>query len=387
MKLKDSILLIDDTPSKRELLLKALEDEFADGSVHIQTVTDQNVDEYLPVKDDGLNKGIRSGAPEDRLSFYLQNNPNIKLVIVDHDLSLLESQMSESVVAAACQNAGVPHCRYSRTTGFQTTRQQLLELVEKSQVYSIKIDIRDIESFDFGNQPVCLSTIRNIYEGFEQLRCLIFRMDKEMLNKGPAAILSSILGYPGLEPMFQQYATSYSVMAEILKIREIMDGDTKTEFEPIIRHRLSYILGFWLYNVILKYPGILLNEVAASSYVNLDVDCFLKNKDAFSDAKYQGPFSKMNNHSYWWRYKLDDILIDNDCEDGINYLQSQGIDDLKPSVCHVSKDTPAGFYCLFTKSPISLEHSVGSLSWMPNGADLSRVSKDLYDEVAPFLGF
>ncbi|WP_051030621.1 hypothetical protein [Alishewanella aestuarii] len=195
--MKDTILIIDDTPDKRDMLLSVLQKEFSGDEVQIITVTKENVSEFLPQRDREENKAIRSGAPEDRLCFYFQSNPHIKLVIVDHDLSLLDSQLSESVVASACQNAGIPHCRYSRTTGYQTARQKLLELVEKSHVYSIKIDINDIEHSEFGESPVCLSTIRNIFEGFNQLKELIQEMHKDLLEKGPAAILATILGYPG----------------------------------------------------------------------------------------------------------------------------------------------------------------------------------------------
>lgn len=387
--MNDTILLIDDSDDKREILLSCLTKEFAGTDVTISAISKDNVDDFLPAKDDTGENGPETNAPEDRFYFYLISNPRVKLVVVDHDLSMLDSNLSESVVATACQNAGVPHCRYSRSTTHQTTRQKLNELVEQSHVYSVKIDITDIEVAEFGDNPESPQKIKSIYEGFQSLELSLEKFDPEQLKNGPAQLLSEMLGFPGLSTVFHQYATAYSVFSEIIKIHQIIeeDSDQKTEFADIIRRRLNYILGFWLHNVILRYPGIIINEIAAASYLNLSTEDFLTYSQKFSDAKYEGPFSTTTETTYWWRYKLDDILIDSDCEDGIEFLGKADIENIKPSICYVSGGSPAGYYCLFEKKPISEEVSIGSLDWMPRGADLSRVNRDKYDEVAPLAGF
>lgn len=336
--MRDAILLIDDTPDKRDALSEALKKEFASSEVDIILVTQDSISDFLPSKEVLQEAGIDSGAPEDRFCYYLESNPNIKLVVVDHDLSLLNSQLSEPVVATACQNAGVPHCRYSRTTRYQTTRQKLIELVEKSHVYSVKLDISDIDNLEFGIELESTKTVRCIFEGFNQLRSMIETIDEELLSKGPAAILAHVLDFPGLESIFHRYASAYSVMAEVLKIREIIENDRENLTKPIIKNRLTYTLGFWLYNVILKYPGVILNDAAAASYLNLSSSTFTHNKDKFHLALYNGPFSSSELSDYWWRYSLDDILIDNGYDDGVELLRSSGVEDIEHQLvtCRVS---------------------------------------------------
>lgn len=387
--MKNQILIIDDTEDKRKSLVEALSVELQGLDVELVVVTENNVASFFPKRGEPGTEGLETDAPEDRFCCYLESHPNIKLVIVDHDLSLLNTQISESVVASACQNAGVPHCRYSRTVRHQTPRQKLLELIEKSQIYSVKLDISDISLTDIGVPQESTRIVRCIYEGFEHLRRLIAQIDETLLNRGPSVVLATILEKPELDFMFQQYAGSYNVLAEAIKIYDILEQ--KNNYIPdrtrIIKNRLVYTIGFWLVNVIMKYPGVILNTTSASSYLNLNENDFIKHSEHFSQAKYSGPFEYFSKNGYWWRHHLDDLLISSESDNGICFLDKKGIKDILPSVCYVTNKSPAGYYCLFEKKQISLEASIGALNWMPSGADLSRVQKDSYEEVAPLLGY
>ena len=101
----------------------------------------------------------------------------------------------------------------------------------------------------------------------------------------------------------------------------------------------------------------------------------------FDNARYSGPFSDAS--PYWWRSIFDDEVLDIGLDE---YLSGMGYTgEVSSSVCSVSQNSPAGYYDIFTNKPISFSESVGNLSWVPKGADLTRARTDKYDELAPIL--
>ncbi len=68
------------------------------------------------------------------------------------------------------------------------------------------------------------------------------------------------------------------------------------------RH-LSCLLGYWLWDSVLRYPGVVVNMVAASSDLNIEQEVFENEDDVrncFSPALYDGPFKEAKG-SMWWR--------------------------------------------------------------------------------------
>jgi hypothetical protein len=168
------------------------------------------------------------------------------------------------------------------------------------------------------------------------------------------------------------------MIAELMPVRGAND-------EVTLKRRIPTALGYWLYDSVLRFPGIVVNEIAAASYLNIDAEQFRDRpriQGLFSSALYQGPFADPKA-PIWWRDKLDDLLQKAKAKDGRSLVHKVLKTTVKP--CFDGKKR-AGYYCVVTGKPVSKENSRGQISWLPRGADLSRVRKDIYEELAPWIG-
>lgn len=148
-------------------------------------------------------------------------------------------------------------------------------------------------------------------------------------------------------------------------------------------------VGYWIHNQLLPFPGVLLNAVAAASYLDIDPVQFAGDVTSqFDGAKYHGPFSELAE--YWWIAELDAIcaaqMVDTDRtmltgRQAAERLLSRAI---RCARCAAGHDG-AGYYCLITKKPVCAEHSVRPGTWLPLGADRSRIEKTKYEELSAWL--
>lgn len=365
------IIIIDDKPEQQLALQGALAPLITDKYIAQVWTAEQ-----LKQKWDGqfVNDESASNADEDVWFRVFQSESDIAVVVADHDLSAINTvRISESAITDACKQASIPVCTYHRKPKLVTEAQYLKQIVSQTRSFSIAIDISNMEQ--------AAREIISVADGFDRLINSYSEVAQDSRNKGPAAILAQILGKPGLTNYFSRYASGPTLASDLIEY--ISPSANAMENKTAIERRVPFILGCWLYNYILPFPGILPNEVASASYVNLSLEDFSKNKDKFDNARYSGPFGDVKN--YWWRSDLDRVLIASDCEDGVAYLNKQGI-TATPSICVVKQESPAGYYCLIKKAAISLNASKGRLSWIPEGADLCRIDTDTYDSIAPIMG-
>ncbi len=82
---------------------------------------------------------------------------------------------------------------------------------------------------------------------------------------------------------------------------------------------------------------------------------------------------------------LDDIVSGEDCDDGLELVRKKVNPEIQPSHCREDSSKSAGYYCIISREPVSLENSKGGLSWFPRGADLTRISKTPFDELGPWI--
>jgi hypothetical protein len=151
--------------------------------------------------------------------------------------------------------------------------------------------------------------------------------------------------------------------------------------------RQACLMGYWLWDSVLRFPGVTVGIIPASSYLNIQQEVFEKNLDIqnlFSKARYQGPFAAAKIHM-WWRGMLDDIVAESGCGDGREFVSKQLKLDIPPSRCCEDRSIPAGYSCMLKEKPVSLKHSKGGLPWFPRGADLARVSTKALEELGPWL--
>jgi hypothetical protein len=162
----------------------------------------------------------------------------------------------------------------------------------------------------------------------------------------------------------------------------------KDASSEVVQHqRVNTALGTWLYDSVLRFPGVLLESVAAASFLNIQPKQFRENAilKLFSSALYVGPFVDDENPR-WWRHLLGDLLNESKSEDGRAFAAKKTKAEVAPCTCSVDHKSPAGFICAVTLKPVCKPHSVGQVGWLPRGADLTRVTKDIFDELSPWIG-
>ncbi len=376
------ILLVEDHEAMRERIARQIDEATDDPSVRLLRVDENNVNTLVGKEGISNEMALAEGI--------MENHPNVALIVVDHDLSNLKTPaISESSITAAAHTLAIPVCRYHRQPSSPSLRiDALWEL--NARVYSIDLkapSVAEKESHRFGTE------VLNILEGFRQIAIGYQALEEPVRKKGAPAVLSYILGKPKLEDFFAAYSEGIPFLNDMLIVRKLMEESSREGAEQVsgpapddLSRRIPYMLGYWLHNFILRFPGLILNETAAASYLDINTEDFKKDEvwRCFDEARYEGPFSKARR--YWWRPMLDDLLIEKGSRDEI--LQEKGIDakSVAHAKSHVSGTSPAGYYDIFSDRPISKEDSIGSLSWIPSGADLARVARDRYEEIAPILG-
>ncbi|HUX66228.1 MAG TPA: hypothetical protein VMV31_01930 [Terriglobales bacterium] len=309
----------------------------------------------------------KDGTYESRLEKLLQKAPlsNATLVLADQDLSKSGGSfagLSVNAVAAASTRLSIPLCSYSR----QSTASDYEWRRRWEEAY---ITLK----FQPGRLAELARRALIIARGFATIRAAL---EKAPADKTPSRLLATILGRPDSADKLAQYGMGDQSRLTIVPKEGNWDN-----------RRASLFLGYWLWNSILRYPGLLANEVAAASHLNLGIKVFKgpQVQALFQKAVYRGPFADRQDPR-WWRTALDEILGAADVADGLELVRARVDKRAKRSSCSVEPADSAGYYCPILEHPVSLKSSRGSLPWFPRGADLTRVCSTCLDSYGPWLG-
>jgi hypothetical protein len=202
---------------------------------------------------------------------------------------------------------------------------------------------------------------------------------RRLVRTTPGVLIAHVLGKPEYADKIALYASGDQDRLASMK-RD--DGENDKDYHA----RLWCSLGYWLWDSLLRYPGVLVNRVAAASYLNIHDDDFVvpEVQEPFISAKYNGPFAD-EARPQWWRGMLDDIVAESGSSDGREFASKRLGREVRRSECSEEPGIPAGYYCMLSEKPVSLKNSRGGLPWFPRGADLARVSKSKMEELEPWL--
>ena len=321
------------------------------------------------------DRSASTKAHEDRLTADLrkQGYDDATLWVSDRDLSRTQSYngLSEAIVSKVAARFGVPICKYA--TG-----------ANDDEVFKRQRHWGDAQIIlDSGDENILATSIVVIATGFrfigKKLKSATEKTADDPRARTPATVMSRLLDRPEEADRIALYGSGDQKM-----ISEILPFATDATGRKQLEGRLPSLLGYWLYDSILRFPGLLVNSTAAASYLNISVSAFRKSsiRTLFKSALYKGPFSDTDN-PLWWRKDLDRILFAAKAEDGNRYARRK----LRKAVPRcLDGGKRAGLYCMVTETPVSEENSVGNISWFPPGADLARVRRDVYDQMGPWLG-
>ena len=266
---------------------------------------------------------------------------------------------------------GLPFCQYSRHPGDDD--KEIARFQGLRQWSSEEITLKGSGPKEWATQAAAL------FQGFELIKSAYAKLGDK--GRTPAAALAAILEHPESESRIALYGSGdQGFLSEILSF---YDPDQPNSPKELLQ-RMPRILGNWLFLSILRFPGILVNETAAASYLNIDHKDFAESevREHFKDASYAGPFANLG--PWWWRAELDSMIGEAECKDGREYIEKKGItvSECKDAITNER----AGYYCMLTQKPVSAENSRGGVSWFPSGADLARIQKDKFEQITALVG-
>lgn len=355
------IVLFEDSKKYERELLSALKTALRDKGEPILFQAGTRKDDGRQVMYEALLEQDLSGA----------GLLDASLIVADLDLSSLNlyGGLSEQAVRRVADKFGIPECSYARG---EKEGQELLRNAELREA-RIAVSLRD------GNDEFAKRVV-SIAEGFAFIENHLPDALKTPGKKSPGKVLAIILGKPEYAEKISLYASGdQHRLASVLRVKG-------SEHEKL--RRLTCLLGYWLWDSVLRYPGVVVNEVATSSYLNIREDSFRTNPDIqrlFTKARYNGPFAEAIG-PVWWRGVLDDIVAASGASDGRDFAAKQLQQEVASSQCCEDPSKPAGYYCMLSKKPVSLENSKGGLTWFPRGADLARISNKKFGKKR-FPGF
>jgi hypothetical protein len=288
------------------------------------------------------------------------------LIVADQNLAKNPAfpGLSVGTVATVSQTLGVPICEYAclpDTDDYEWRRQW-----EEGHIV-----------LHFADEDELVRQAALAARGFAEITSGLRSVMRDGANNSPATLLAAVLGKP-------EYAGKIALYG--IGEKRLSDVTAKTQGTERRLRRMTHFLGYWLWNSLLRYPGLLVNEVAAASYLNVETDGFRKPQvqAVFKMALYRGPFAD-SKQPQWWRGALDDIVSHENCANGLELVRKKVGIRVSRSKCSVEPSKPAGYYCIISRKPVSLENSKSGLSWFPRGADLTRISNPKLEEYGPWF--
>lgn len=333
------------------------------------------------------------GPYEDRLVTALgaPEFGDIVLVVTDRDLSTQKwGGLSEAAVTRAAQELGLPVACYRQAKTY-------LEDEFKRHPGNGQLELPN----DANARAKRIITICNGFLSMEQLvdpkpkaaakigkppaKNAKAAVALPASNESPGTMLARILGKPDIGMQIDLFACGDQ--RTILEILKASEGDVE-KVSAKEGKRLVVALGVWLADLVMVYPGLLLNEVAAASYLDIHVDDFKKPKvrALFEKTIYGNklPFSDEES-PMWWRHELDELINQAGAISGLDLCKANRI-KVRFCPCSVNPELHAGYYCMGTRAALSDEESSGRVSWFPIGADLARLTQRTQRALAPWIG-
>lgn len=332
------------------------------------------------------------GPYEDRLAEMLKEPQfgSIVLMVTDRDLSTQQwGGLSEAAVSRAAEKLGLPVACYRQKKPNVEDR-----LTRKPGNGQLELPFSADER---------AHRIITLCKGFAEMEKLLTPARPSAAKKTaaktsakakpspradagtPGTLLAGILKQPHVATHLDLFACGdQRAISEIMKVSQ----GKKTQLTSEQERRLVVALGVWLADLVMEFPGLLLNKTAAASYLDIAPADFAKPKvqAVFESAKYTDlPFADEQN-PLWWRHLLDDLVNDGEVVSGRALCESMGIKRLAFCPCSVKPELHAGYYCMATEKPLSEEQSSGRVSWFPVGADLARLTARTHRVLAPWIG-
>ena len=355
-----AILFVDDKAEQLQELTDSVRAE----------IQDQNVD---------IRIWIPTAGDDPRRVFEEKLADDTTLVVTDQDLTGEgQTGLFGSTIVEWCQQRAVPVADYSRGN--------VGDLKKEPDLFEIRVP-RAKNAAKF---------VTGVFRGFAAINASV-AADEDLWNeRSPAAVLARVVEAPDAESDFALYAVRLASASGALTSRVIdAAGPADEPSQKTKRALLAYIVGHLLLNSVLRYPGPILSLRALKAYLATDDAGSSQVLKLFEAARYHGPFAELD--TFHWLSRVDEILeaiIPPDVSTETNgELHRKAVEGslhvtLAQHACPRCNGQNGGFLCPFTNRTVCLlpACSVGSNSWIPQGARLCRIERDFFDEWSPILG-
>lgn len=359
-----SILLIDDTEQELEGLAAALQRLISSEEAKVITWQPSGEDDKEPVE-----------VLEDY--FNPANGNDVRFVVTDYDLTKEKALgLYGSTVVDQCQLRAIPVGDYSRGHASR--------LPKEPNLFEIRIPTH--------NYDVAAAFIADVFRGFERIRARVQELNP--MPRSPAAGIAAILHRPADQSQFSLYGTRYPIVNSGLVDRTNPEQDGGQPAE--MRKLFAYVAGHVLVNLVLRYPGPIIDRDGLTAYCGVGREAFEAIAPIFASCRYDGPFAGIDD--LYWMEQVQAALeglepADAPVEATIGEVNRVTLEkrlgfNLRRHACSRCEGINGGFYCPFTKRVVCLQSdcSVGSNGWIPAGARLCRIEKEYFDEWSPLLG-
>jgi hypothetical protein len=369
MSTKPSVILFEDDQNELAGIVAALKKAFKESA---------NVIVFKAGTENRVNKTFEALLIGDL-------KPNLKaarFILCDQDLSRMEGYggLSAETVTSVARIEGLSIGLYGRgNSDIMADR-----VKQKRQFLERRFFL------EFGSSSnldaFCKEAV-GIFDGCNQVHDFVasmifrnFRKNAKAKSGTPSSWMCELLERPEIQTRLSLYGAGDQQYLEGLATVDALKEPERAS--RIISSELSY----WLWESILRFPGILLNQVAAASFLNIDEKSFAKKEiqGLFKKALYKGPFSSVS--SRWWQDDLQAILNSNSVKSGLELAKARGFPHVSRCKCSVDPKEDAGYYCMLSEKPVSLKNSMGKIPYFPPGADLARIANPEFARVAPWAG-
>jgi len=359
---KRSILLVDDKQANLDGLSGRIEAILADTDVEVRT--------WVPTGDEDPEAAFRARVDKGTV-----------LVVTDYDLTPIIKGLFGLSIVGWCQTLSIPVGDFSRGN--------VAALPKEPNLFELRVPAAEEEGAAF---------IATTFRGFDSIRRGIVDNPGILTERRSlASVLGALLDRSRLESQFAAYMTRLGAANSSLlqQLREFAGPEVPDMGDKV--RLLTYVLGHVLQNAILKYPGPILSVKALCAYLATTEAEVGAVTPLFAAAEYKGPFG--DGTKLFWRDDVDDVLDglggtikDEQFESFADYNRRAVEVALGRSLANHDCDrcggVKGGFWCPFTQRPVCerANCSVPASSWIPQGAQLTRVERGFYDEWAPLLG-
>ena len=308
--------------------------------------------------------------------------PKTRLILCDQDLSKMKGYggLSAETVTSVARDEGLSIGLYGR--GNSDMMADRIKQKRKFLERRFFLEFGDASHL----QVFCREAV-GIFQGCKEVYDYVkgtvfssFKKGSHAKRGTPSSMMCKLLGRIEIQTRLSLYGAGDQQYLEALATVDVTSDPEKAC--RIISSELSY----WLWESILRFPGILVNSGAAASFLNIDPEHF-ETREAqalFKGARYAGPFSDISDR--WWRDDLQAILNKNNVKSGLDLAKAKGLKHVKRCKCSVDPKIDAGYYCMLSDKPVSLTNSVGKIPYFPPGADLARIATGEFEKVAPWAG-